>query len=171
MSILQLLTLGFSAIAIAIATWSAHMARSTLELRWRPYVVVRWAEREDGTWLEMHNGGQSSAYSISVSLDHEMPWAHAKENPMRYRDVLHPGESYMEKLQGAETRYERRCGPYTGRVGWNVTVRYRAERGILPKRLKWRPRPIISSLDMDLNPQIGLERQGKEYHHVYQIMF
>lgn len=171
MSIVQLLSFGFSAIAITIAIWSAHMARSTLELRWRPYVVVRWADREDGTWLELHNCGQSSAYSISMSLDQEMPWAHADENPLHYRDVLHPGESYMEKLQGAETRYERLCGPYTGRIGWNVTVRYRAERDIMPRRLKWRPRSIMTSLDMDLNPQIGFERQGKEYHHVYQLMF
>lgn len=171
MPIVQLLSIGFSAVAIVIATWSAHMARSTLELRWRPYVVIRWADREDGTWLEMHNSGQSSAYSISVSLDQDMPWAHAKENPFRYWDVLHPGESYMEKLQGDQTRHERRCGHYVGRVGWNVTVRYRAERDILPKKLKWHPRSIVTSLDMDLNPQIGFERHGREYHHVYQIMF
>ena len=171
MPIAQLLSIGLSAVAIAIATWSTHMARSTLELRWRPYVVIRWADREDGTWFEMYNCGQSSAYSISVSLDQEIPWAHAKENPFRYRDVLHPGESCMEKLQGAETRFERRCGPYTGRIGWSVVVRYSAERGILPRRLKWRPHSIMTSLDMDLNPQIGFERKGKEYHHIYQIMF
>lgn len=171
MPVVYLFSIAFSALAVAIAIWSAHMARTTLEMRWRPYVVVRWADREDGTWLEMQNSGKSSAYSISVSLDHEMPWDHANENPFRYWDVLHPGESHMEKLQGSQTRYERRNGPYSGRVGWNVTVRYRAERSILPKRLRWRPRPIMTSLDMDLNPQIGLERHGKEYHHVYQIMF
>ena len=171
MPIVQLLSIGLSGLAVAIAIWSAHIARSTLALRWRPYVVVRWADREDGTWLEIHNSGQSSAYSITVSLDQEIPWAHAQENPFRYLDVLHPGESCMEKLQGTETRYERRYGPYTGRIGWIVTVRYRAEREILPKRLKWRSRPIMTSLDMDLNPQIGFERQGREYHHVYQIMF
>lgn len=168
---IQLLTFLFSAVAIGIAVWSAQMTRSALELRWRPYVDVRWADREDGTWLEMRNSGQSSAYSISVSFDEELRWASANENPFRYWDVLHPGESYVEKLQGNETRLERRCRPYNGRIGWNVVVRYRAQRDILPRRLKWRPRPIMTSLDMDLNPQIGGERQGREYHHVYQIMF
>ena len=97
--------------------------------------------------------------------------ADANENPFRYWDVLHPGESLMERLEAPPNRYEGRYGQYDGRVGWNVVVRYRAECSILPKRLHWRPRPIITSLDADLNPQIGSERRREEYHHVYQIMF
>ncbi len=171
MMILQIGVGVFSALAVVISVWSAYMTRSSLELRWRPYVTVGWADREDGTWLEMRNSGESSAYSISVSLDAEMPWTHANENPFRYWDVLHPGESYMEKLHGSQSRYERRYGQYDSRVGWIVTVRYRAERSILPKRIRWRSRPVMTSLELDMNPQIGSERRGKEYYHVYQILF
>lgn len=171
--IIEVLPIVFSAFAVLISVWSAYRSRFTLGLQWRPYVIVRWAEREDGTWLEMHNSGASSAYSVSVSLDKDMPWEHANENPFRYLDVLHPNESYMEKLQGEQTRYQRRWGPYEGRIGWNVVVRYRAERKrrILPRRLRWRSRPIMTSIEADLNPQIGCERHGKEYHHIYQILF
>ena len=124
-------TSALSVVSIAaaiIAVWSAYTARRSFELHWRPYVTVGFADREDGTWLEMRNSGRSSAYSISVSLNSEMPWASLTEHPFRYRDVLHTGESYAEKLQGDETRQERLYGSYSGRIGWGVVVRYCGER-------------------------------------------
>ena len=160
-----------SILAAIVAVWSAYTARRNLELHWRPYVTVGFAEREDGTWLEMRNSGRSSAYGITVSLTSEMPWANANENPFRYRDVLHPGESYMERLQGDETRHDRLYGAYTGRIGWGVVVRYRGERYILAKELLWRAKPIMTSLELDLTPGIGAERKGKEYWHSYEIRF
>ena len=112
MPIVQLLSIGFSALAVAIAVWSAHMARSTLELRWRPYVVVRWAERDDGTWLEIYNSGQSSAYSITVSLDQEMPWAHAKENPFSLLGCTPPGQvTCMLLTEGSSEHTNRNHSP------------------------------------------------------------
>ena len=169
--ITQVVTTMIAVIASVIAIWSARTARFALESHWRPYVTVGWVDREDGTWLEMRNRGKSSAYSIHMSLNEEIPWADANENPFRYRDVLHPGESLMERLDGALSRHERKYGQYDGRVGWSVVVRYQGERNILPKRLRWRPRSILTSLDADLNPQIGSERRREEYHHVYEIMF
>ncbi len=157
--------------AAIVAIWSAYTARRSLELHWRPYVTVGFTEREDGTWLEMRNSGRSSAYSITVSLSSEMPWANVNENPFRYRDVLHPGEPYIEKLQGEETRQERLYGSSSGRIGWGVVVRYRGERHILAKKLAWRAKPIMSSLELDLTPDIGTERKGKEYWHSYEITF
>lgn len=164
--------LGVVSISAAIvAVWSAYTARRSLELHWRPYVTVGFADRADGTWLEMRNSGRSSAYGITVSLNSEMPWANVTENPLRYRDVLHPGDSYVEKLQGDETRQERLYGSYSGRIGWGVVVRYRGERHILAKKLNWRPKPVMTSLELDLTPGIGAERKGKEYWHSYEIRF
>ena len=99
--------------AAIVAVWSASTARRSLEFHWRPYVTVGFAEREDGTWLEMQNSGRSSAYSITVSLSSELPWANLTENPFRYRDVLHPGETYVERLQGDEMRQDRLYGSST----------------------------------------------------------
>lgn len=167
-------TLALSIVSIPaaiVAVWSAYTARRSLELHWRPYVTIGFAEREDGTWLEMRNSGSLSAYGISVSLSAEMPWENVTENPFRYRDVLHPGESYAEKLQGDETRQERLYGSYSGRIGWGVVVRYRGERHILAKALSWRAKPIMSSLELDMIPEIGAERKEKEYWHSYEIRF
>ena len=165
-------TLGIVSIpAAVVAVWSAYTARRSLEMHWRPYVTVGFAEREDGTWLEMRNSGRSSAYSITVSLNSEMPWANVTENPFRYRDVLHPGESYMEKLQGDEIRQDRLYGSCSGRIGWGVVVRYCGERHILAKKLAWRAKPVMTSLELDLTPGIGAERKGKEYWHSYEIRF
>ena len=157
--------------AAIVAVWSAYTARRSLEFHWRPYVTVGFAEREDGLWLEMRNSGRSSAYRITVSLSTKMPWANATENPFRYRDVLHPGESYAEKLEGTENRQERLYGSYSGRIGWGVVVRYCGERYILAKKLAWRPKPIMTDLELDLTPGFGTERRRKEYWHSYDIRF
>ena len=168
---LQTISIFLSIFAVAIATWSAFVARSSFEAHWRPYVIVRWADREDGTWLEVRNEGRSSAYSITVALGTEMPWAEIKENPFRYLDVLHPGESRLERLEGSQTRRERLYGEYGGRIGWEVTLRYRGERDILPRWLRWKPRTIVTGLDADLNSRMVAKRKGREYLHTYQIKF
>ena len=50
-------------------------------------------------------------------------------------------------------------------------MRYRGERHILAKKLTWRPKPIMTSLELDLTPDISTERRGKEYWHSYEIRF